>query len=303
LIKISKNHKAGNLARKDSVAGFLFIAPWLLGAAFFFVKALIMVFYYAFNAVSFPDGGGIQYDFVGWESFRSVFTEDTTFIRSFFESIAGIFTNSLFIIFFSIFVALILKSKFKGRTLVRAIFFLPVIIATGPILDIINGDSIAQLLMSGERTSTMFQTTSMQGLLLEMGLPATVTTAFTAVISGIFNLSWKSGIQILLFLAGLQTIPNQLYEAAQVEGASGWEMFWRITFPMLSPILLLNTIYTFIDGFTDYSNAVTKMIVVQTQKLNLSYGAALGTTYFIVVFVFIMIIYLIINKNTFYVEK
>jgi ABC-type sugar transport system permease subunit len=143
----------------------------------------------------------------------------------------------------------------------------------------------------------------MQALLLQMGLPEVITTAFNTVISSIFNLSWKSGIQILLFLAGLQTIPAHLYEAARVEGASRWEEFWRITFPMLTPILLLNTIYTVIDGFTDYANPVTRLIVSHTQKLYLSYGAALGVTYFLSVFLIVLVIYLILNRRTFYLEK
>ena len=215
----------------------------------------------------------------------------------------GIFGTSVFIIFFSIFVALILKSKFHGRTLVRAIFFLPVIIATGPVLDIINGESIAQLMMSGESASMMFQATSMEDILVQIGLSEEITTMFSTLVSEIFNLSWKSGIQILLFLAGLQNVPNHLYEAADVEGASGWEKFWRITFPMVTPILLLNTIYTVIDGFTDYSNTIIRQIVAQTQSLHLSYAAALGTSYFLVVFLIIIVIYLIINRRAFYMQK
>ncbi|MHB8962400.1 MAG: carbohydrate ABC transporter permease, partial [Saccharofermentanales bacterium] len=220
-----------------------------------------------------------------------------------FESIVGIITTSVFIIFFSMFVALILKSKFRGRILVRAIFFLPVIIAAGPILEIINGDTIAKLLMSGQQSSTMFGVVSMQTLLLDMGLPLTVATAFTTVINGIFNLSWKSGMQILLFLAGLQNVPAYLYEAAEVEGASKWESFWRVTFPMITPVLMLNAIYTVIEGFTDYSNTIVKLIVSQTQKLYLSYAAALGTTYFLIVFLMVGLIYLVINRRTFYMEK
>ncbi len=289
--------------RSEAVAGYLFILPWLLGTIFFFVRSFGLVFYYSFNEVSFPDGGGIAYTPVGLNSFKAVFTQDTTFVRSFFESIGGIFSNTLFILFFAIFVALILKSNFRGRTLVRAIFFLPVIIATGPVLDLINNETIARLMMSGERATTMFQTVSMEGILIQMGLPEALTATFTTVISGIFNLSWKSGVQILLFLAGLQTIPAHLYEAADVEGASAWEKFWRITLPMLTPVLLLNTIYTVIDGFTDYHNTITRLIIRHTQRLNLSYGAALGMSYFTVVFIIVLIIYWSINRYTFYLEK
>ena len=284
----------------DAWAGILFLLPWAFGTIFFFLKPFLTVFWYSFNEV---DSIGNTVKFVGFQNFYQVFTQDTTFVRSFFESIAGIFGTAIFIIFFSLFVALILKSKFHGRTLVRAIFFLPVIIATGPVLDIINGESIAQLLISGNATSTMFQTTSLEGILNQMGLSENITAAFSELISQIFNLSWKSGIQILLFLAGLQNVPSHLYEAADVEGASGWEKFWRITFPMITPILLLNTIYTVIDGFTDYSNTIIELIVSQTRKLNLSYSAALGSSYFLVVFLIIIVIYLIINRRTFYMQK
>ncbi len=290
------------LAHKDAVAGLLFILPWLIGTIYFFIKPFVTVILYSFFEV--PNTGALlDGEFAGFRVFQRVFTEDTTFIRSFFESILGIFGTSVFIIFFSIFVALILKSKFHGRTLVRAIFFLPVIIATGPVLDIINGESIAQLMMSGESASMMFQATSMEDILVQIGLSEEITTMFSTLVSEIFNLSWKSGIQILLFLAGLQNVPNHLYEAADVEGASGWEKFWRITFPMVTPILLLNTIYTVIDGFTDYSNTIIRQIVGQTQSLHLSYAAALGTSYFLVVFLIIIVIYLIINRRAFYMQK
>lgn len=158
-------------------------------------------------------------------------------------------------------------------------------------------------MMSGESASMMFQATSMEEILVQIGLSEEITTMFSTLVSEIFNLSWKSGIQILLFLAGLQNVPNHLYEAADVEGASGWEKFWRITFPMITPILLLNTIYTVIDGFTDYSNTIIRQIVSQTQSLHLSYAAALGTSYFLVVFLIIIVIYLIINRRAFYMQK
>ncbi len=297
-----KRKRRMTLSQKDSVAGFLFILLWLIGAVYFFIKPFITVVMYSFHDV--PSSGYIsESKFVGFDVFTRVFTTDTTFIRSFFESIAGIFTTAIFVIFFSIFVALILKSEFRGRTLVRAIFFLPVIIATGPIMDIINSETLAQSLMSGESGSIMFQVTSIEELLLQIGLSQELTTTFSSMVSEIFNLSWKAGIQILLFMAALQNVPNHLYEAADVEGASGWEKFWLITFPMITPILLLNTIYTVIDGFTDYSNNIIQMIVSQTQNLNLSYASALGTSYFTVVFVIIIGIYLILNRRSFYMQK
>jgi len=302
LSKFSKRGGGSTLQRKDAIAGLLFILPWLIGAIFFFMKPFITVILYSFFDV--PSSGYLsESTFAGFEMFVRVFTEETTFIRSIFESIAGIFGTAIFVIFFSMFVALILKSKFRGRVLVRAIFFLPVIIATGPVMSIINSESIAQSLMSGDSTSMMFQVTSIEEILVQIGLSQELTNLFSTMVSQIFNLSWKSGIQILLFLAGLQNVPNHLYEAADVEGASGWEKFWRITFPMITPILLLNTVYTVIDGFTDYSNSTIQQIVEHTQSLRLSYAASLGTSYFLIVFLIIIVIYLILNRRSFYMQK
>ena len=296
------NRRRLSFSQRDAIAGILFVLLWLIGTVYFFIKPFVTVIIYSFNDV--PSSGYLsESSFVGWDVFVRVFTSDTTFIRSFFESIAGIFTTAIFVIFFSIFVALILKSEFKGRTLVRAVFFLPVIIAAGPVMDIIGNEALAQSLMSGESTSIMFQVTSIEELLLQIGLSQKLTETFSQMVSEIFNLSWKSGIQILLFMAALQNVPSHLYEAADVEGASGWEKFWLITLPMITPILLLNTIYTVIEGFTDYQNNIIQMIVTQTQNLNLSYAAALGTSYFSVVFIIIMVIYLIINKRSFYMQK
>ncbi len=302
MAKVNKEKSKGTLEKKESLAGFLFTLPWFIGLLYFFIYPFALDIFYSFNEVKF-DGGEMQYSPIGWSNYYSVFTSSPDFIRGFFESIGTIFIDTVLIIFFSIFIALILKSEFRGRTFVRAVFFLPVIIASGPIISIINGDSIAQELLSGGRTSMLFDVSSMQDILLGMGLPYKVIEFFLGIINDIFNLSWRSGIQILLFLAGLQGVPSHLYEAAEVEGATKWESFWRITFPMITPILLLNVVYTLIEGFTDFNNTIISSIVSFTRNLNLSYGAALGVCYFFIIAIIIAIVYLALNRKTFYVEK
>ncbi len=299
---MTKQRRLHKNALQDARAGLLFVLPWLIGTLAFFVRPFVQVFYYAFHEVSFPDGV-MAYGPFGTDTFVRVFTEDTAFVRSFFESILGIFTQSIYVIFFSLFVALILKSEFRGRTLVRAVFFLPVIVATGPVLEVINSDTLAQTMMSGDRTADLFASGSLGEVLLDMGLSAELISTFNGIIDSIFDLSWQSGIQILLFLAALQGVPGHLYEAAQVEGASRWESFWRITLPMITPVLLLNVVYTVIDGFTSFGNTIIKLIVSQTQKLHLSYAAALGTSYFLVVFVIILLVYAVMSRFTFYQER
>ena len=93
-------------------------------------------------------------------------------------------------------------------------------------------------------------------LLYETGINMTLINSVTAIVDSLFELIWKTGIQQLIFLAGLQTINASMYEVAKIEGATGWETFWKVTFPMISPMLLINIIYTLIDSFTDYSNCL-----------------------------------------------
>lgn len=123
---------------------------------------------------------------------------------------------------------------------------------------------------------------------------------FMQIVSGVFDLTWKAGLQIVLFIAGLQTIPAQLYEAAQVEGATGWESFWKITFPMITPMLMVNLIYTIIDNFTDYSNVVMKYILNFGRQLDFVYSAALSWIYFVLVFVIVGVVYAVLNRKVVY---
>lgn len=296
--KISKKHLS--LSIKDSIAGYFFLLPWLLGLVFFFIRPFLQVVWYSINKVSFTDSGKLVYDFAGFSHYKRLFFEDSEFLPVFFNSLTQIISNVVFITFFSVFVALLLNKKFKGRSLVRAIFFLPVIIASGVVVEIINNESIARLLMSGNRTSTLFQAGSLSDLFVQMNIPQNIIDTFNSFITNIFNLSWKSGIQILLFLAGLQTVPPHLYEAADVEGCTKWEKFWLITFPMITPVLLLNVIFTVIDAFNDYNNKLIRMIVNLTQRLTLDYGAAMGLVYFTAVLIIIGWVYLFINKKVHY---
>ena len=130
-----------------------------------------------------------------------------------------------------------------------------------------------------------------------------IVNMISAVISDVFNLTWKSGLQIVLFIAGLQSVSGQLYEAADVEGASAWEKFWKITFPMVMPILIVNLIYTIIDNFTDYGNSVMNYITSIGRDLDFSYSSALSWIYFIMIGTVIGIVYAIVNKRVTYTVK
>ncbi len=196
--------------------------------------------------------------------------------------------------------ALIINGKFRGRTLVRAIFFLPVICGSGLILEILQGDAMSNSILSGTRSSMLFQTSGLENMLMNMGMAQELVDTMMGIVNNIFVLTWKSGIQILLFLAGLQTVSPSLYESAKIEGATSWETFWKVTFPMIGPMLVLNLIYTVIDSFTDYGNAVMQYIYTFGKSLDFSYSAALSWIYFVLVLLVVGVVYFFVNRRIAY---
>jgi ABC-type sugar transport system permease subunit len=243
---------------------------------------------------------GYELDFIGWDNYTNILTIDPEFIRRVTTSLQNMVVQVPFIVLLSLFIALLLNQKFVGRTAARAMFFLPVIIASGLVISIINGDVFSQTIMQSSGASKLMQSDFLNSFLLENGVSEQIVQFITKLVDSIFFLIWKSGIQILLFLAGLQTVPVSMYEAAEIEGSTAWEIFWFVTFPMVSPILLLNVVYTFIDYFTDYSNNVMNYINQLAVNLNIELSAAMAWTYFLILLVIVSVMYLIVNKKVFY---
>ncbi len=287
------------ISRKKSIAGILFISPWLLGFLGLFLRSIISSIQYSVCDVKITTNG-LVLAYKGFANYLNAFIVDLHFVQYLTNQISSMLYYVPVILGFSLFMAVVMNAKFKGRTFVRAVFFLPVIAGSGIILSIMQGDAMSQSIISGARSSMLFKTTELQLILLQSGLRSDIVSFIMGMVSGIFNLSWKSGLQIILFIAGLQTVPQQLYESAHIEGATAWEAFWMITFPMITPILMVSLIYTIIDGFTDFSNNVMQYIQSFGQQLNFSYSSTLSWIYFIIVFVIIGIVYAVINKKIVY---
>jgi ABC-type sugar transport system permease subunit len=289
-------------ARHRSRAGWLFILPWLIGFVFLFSRPLVSSAVYAFHTVGF-ETTGIELEPVGFGNFVYAFTEDANYVRNLTRSLAGMLYEVPIIVFFSMFVALMLNQRFIGRTFVRAVFFLPVIVASGIVISILNGDVLAEALLSGDRASGLVRFTRVQFLLQQLGLSAEIVEYMRTIADNIFELSWRSGMQILLFLAGLQTVSPDLYEVAVVAGASGWETFWKVTFPLISPITLVNTVYTIIDMFTDYGNPLMKMIIDAAKQVAIGRSTAMVWTYFLIIAVVLAAVISLMRKMVFYVQE
>lgn len=293
-----KKSKKMSYERKKSLYGYMFLGLWLVGIVFFFLRPLLQSFWLAFNDVRFV-GGEMTTTWAGIDNFRKAFVADTEFLPALVESLTNMAYQVPLIVIFSMFVATVLNQEFRGKATFRSIFFLPVIVSSGAVLTILKMQSAGDI-VDGSSTSVMFEAASVQDLLLNYGMASNIVTFIMDIVNGIFDLLWKSGIQIVLYIAALKGIAPSLYEASSMEGATKWESFWKITFPMTTPILFTNLIYTIIDTFNDTSNPVIKYISDVSAKLDMDYSATLSATYTLVVLLIIGIVFKLLNKHVFY---
>lgn len=288
--------------RRKAMYGYGFISLWLIGTINFFIIPLFESFKYSFKNVN-PEAGGMEGNWVGLQNYIDVFGKDPYFRPYLIEALIDIVSKVPLILIFSLFIAVILNQKFKGRVFARAVFFLPVIIATGPVYAIITGNLNTSGNDSASQFSTMFQTDFVTELLEFTGiygLNEKLTENIKLVMDNIFGLVWNAGIQILIFLAGLQNIPSTAREAAQIEGATAWEYFWKITFPYVTPMIIANLIFALIDSFTDPTNKVMTRVLAMQYEWVYGKAAAMVWSYFIIVLVVVGVILAIVNKFVYY---
>lgn len=288
-----------SVERRQARAGWIFALPWLIGLVYFFIVPFVQSVWYSFNDVKIAtDQQGLAYTFTGLENYKYMLLKESNFNQSIVSTLTDLLYTVPVVLVFSMFIALLLNQKFKGRMLMRGIFFLPVIIASGVVIKIIRTDVFAQNTLTD--ATSIFQTGAIEVAMTRIGLPEEIVGIITGVTSGIFDLSWASGIQILLFISALQGIPTSYYEAASIEGANAWECFWKITFPVLSPTSFLVTIYTIIDSFVDVSNPVMQKILERFDSLYYGMASASAVIYFLVIMLVIGLIALIFSKRLFH---
>ena len=298
-----KKKAAISYERRKALYGYGFIALWLVGTILFFLIPLGKSLIYSFNEVTI-EPGRLNLRWKGLDNYKYAINSDPSYTDCLEQTLIETLWKTPLILIFSLFIAVILNQKFRGRTLARAVFFLPVIIATGPVIKIISGDMDSTGNTGASQFSTMFSTDlvgELMNFLGVYGMSERMTNFITTVADNIFGIVWSSGIQILLFLAALQNIPPSAKEAAQMEGATSWEYFWKITFPYVSPFILANLIFTVIDSFTNPMNKVMKRIMVfQSEDLNYGLASAMTWIYFVIVLISIGLISAIVNRFIYY---
>ncbi len=290
--------KSMSLSTRSAWTAQLFILPFYLGFWFFFLSPLIESFRMSLSEVRVEDGAGYIMEYVGLANYNTAFFEDTNFTTNLLTSLTEIAWKVPVIIVLSLFMALILNQKFSGRVFVRAVFFIPVIFASGVALQMVSADSVASSALTGSVVSSgeINQSTALNDLLVNAGFDAEIIKYATQIANSLFSLVWRSGIQMIIFLAGLQGISPALYEASSIEGATSWENFWKITLPMLAPTILLNLVYTIIDSFTDTTNKVmTQINTLMGNSSNLDLASAFAWTYFALIGIILLIIVIIFN--------
>ena len=292
--------------RKRRRIGYIFVAPWIVGFLLFFGKPLAQSLIFTFQDLEITRDG-FSHTWTGWDNYTKAFFQDPLFLRYFGNELTSVVYNVPIVVLFSLFVASLLNQRFRGRTFARAIFFLPAIISSGVILSVIKEDVLAGSIgIFGEFVSEvyLFETGAFQKMLLQSGLNTGLVEVINEIVARTFELTWKSGIQILLFLAGLQSIPRSLYEAANADGTTGWDKFWKITLPMISPVIIVNVVYTVVDTFADYGNALMRHIyTVAFEQGQFTYSATLAWIFFVVIIVFLGAIMFALSRRTFYMVE
>lgn len=302
-VKVSRPKYEG-LQKRKAVAGYLFILPFIIGFFAFLVKPLVQSCYMSFCDVQ-VSADGFKFVWAGLDNYYYAFMLDAEFKQYLTENIPQMLLNTVSVMVFSLFVAILLNQKFSGRAFVRAIFFLPVILSSGVILGVETNNSLLgdMAAMIKENSTDFSITDTVKSLIENLGIGTKLFAKVFEVVDKVYDIAISSGIQIIIFLSGLQTISASMYEAASIEGCTRWESFWKITFPMISSLFLVNWIYTIVDFCMHTNNAVMNKIQLELVK-NLKYGfsSAMAWVYFAVIIAFVGLSSFIISKVVYYYD-
>lgn len=285
------------ISQRRVISGYLFILPWLIGAVVFFINPFLQSLRLSFSKIT--KFKTFQMEWVGLENYRRAFVWDVDFIPMFIQVVRDTLINTIMIVIISLFVAVLINKNIAFRGFWRGVFFLPVLLGAGYIMEEILGMDVASGTMSGEAVAQMTRGISVPREFIRYFNP-TIVEAITIFLNRITYVLWRSGVQVVLYLAGLQGISSSLYEAARCDAATEWQMFWKITFPIISPVILLNTIYTIIDSFTDISNPIVMYVYdLGFKQTQFEYSAAVSWLYFIFVLLVCGVVYFTMKKRVY----
>lgn len=301
-----KQKKSLRLTRRQQRAGYLFVLPWVFGFIFFFLQPFLESMWYAVNNVTMGSSG-IEAKFVGLGNLKYLILEDSKFLINLWEVTADMLVQVVVCTILSLLVAVVLVQNFRGRTVYRAIFFLPIIMTSGVVYSMVGsvvdsmGVSTGNAYMNGNTIITMME---------RSGISETLITVIKGAVESIYVMAVNCGVPILLYISGLQKIPESAYEAARIEGAGNWDIFWKITVPKISPIIFLNIVYSIVDSCTAYGReedgnvmmmAIQEMGFGKSMKFGMS--SAMAWMYFAVIVFFLLLAWLLVGRKANKIEN
>ena len=307
-----RTEKIRNLTRRRNRVGYVFVMPFIVGLAAIFIPTIVYSLVYSLSDVSI-EFNRISTVFTGIQNYVEAFTVDIYYRQILLSAIQGMLLDTLIILLFSFFIANVLNQKFIGRSAARMIFFLPVILSTGLVSSAENGNMIVSLYQSSANDPSVIAGTfggggvsaffNLEEMIASMDVSPQLTQTILYAVDNTYKIVNSSGVQILIFLSALQSINPSIFEAAKVEGATKWEEFWKITFPLLTPMILVNIVYTVVDSFTNPAYKVLEYIQNQAFDSNkMGYASALSWIYFLIVLVVLGILWKAVSRRIHYLE-
>lgn len=282
MIATRKKNRRVSLEQRRARYGYLFTLPFILGAVFF-IRNMVQTFIFSINE-TVMNSSGYTLEWSGFQYYVKAFTQDTKFVQYVVSSLGELLVQVPVIIIFSLFMAMVLNQEFKGRVVARAIFFLPVILSTGIIATVDQGSNLEGIMLFRSALETGEEAAAgmvdFQQLLMSMNFNETLIDIVVSAANGISDIVNSSGIQIFIFLAAFQQISPAVYEAAQVEGCSKWELFWKLIIPMNAKQIIVAAVYTVVDVFTKNDSELFNYIHTMAYEGNkYSYAMAMYIIY------------------------
>ncbi len=310
-----KRRRAASLDKRKARAGWIFVLPFAIGFLLVYLPILFDSVIFSFHHVSARSGGGMILEWVGLDNFNQALFVNPNYIQTLVSGLGQMAFDIPAIVIFSLFMAVLLNTKMVGRAAFRAIFFIPVILSTGFMASLESGNILSGYMDStsgiadgsGHSASQdIISILDFENMFDQMKVGVEIVYVVVGIINNIYDIVNRSGVQMLIFLAGLQSISPAIYESCQIDGASGWETFWKITFPMISPMILVNAVYTIIDSFTAESNLVMRFIESVDSGPTPHGGvisSAMSWMYFIVVILIVAAVAGIFSAYVFYQRR
>ena len=307
-----KKKKIASLDRRKARAGWFFVLPFIIGFVLIYFPMVWDSIKLSFMEMRYVSGG-YETTFVGFANYSHALLKDPNYVQTLLSGLQQMLFEIPAILIFSLFMAVMLNQKMVGRAAFRAIFFIPVVLSTG-IMESIDAQNVlnqymdsAEGINDGSGSSTAAEIVSamdVEKLFAGMKIGTEMTAYVSSMVNNIFDIVNRSGVQMLIFLAALQSISPAIYESCRIDGATSWETFWKITLPMISPMILVNGVYTVIDSFTTDSNVVMSFVAetyANTGGRTLS--SAMAWMYFLIIMLLVALVAGICSAFVFYQKR